>query len=355
MYGNLSKHDDILFRALSISPMLFMELIFLMVPFALSLGLPFGFSLAVIFCVGRWSADREILAMQSLGMGHFHWIRTVLCTALVLSFIGCFGSLHWAPVARNNFDQNVEKMIYQDLNRLAVDGKEIQFSVNRKDHEKWFAGSFTSLSKEVSHASLNIGQVIDNQWRNIRLQLFDQTGELRAILHAKRGSVDPFQPGCFDLNLEDVDIEKTQGEGVVGPSTTFVSFEKWKNPLRFQLSDQTNSGFSKYVSIFEFFFKMDQDLLTTRQYLSVIKQFNKYGSLAFSSAALAPVLIFCALFRGRRETYANLFLGLLLCLVYFLLAKLFGEIPRIYGTGWWLGNVISLILGIILLKKFTKS
>ena len=46
LYGNLSKNDEELFRALAISPLLFLELVSLMLPFALSLGLPFGFSLA---------------------------------------------------------------------------------------------------------------------------------------------------------------------------------------------------------------------------------------------------------------------------------------------------------------------
>ena len=103
LYGNLSKHDEDLFRALSVSPLIFLELISLMLPFALSLGLPFGFSLGVIFCVGRWSADREVLAMQSLGMRRASWTNPILISSLVVSLIGIFASLHWSPIARGAF------------------------------------------------------------------------------------------------------------------------------------------------------------------------------------------------------------------------------------------------------------
>ena len=105
LYGNLSKYDGELFIALSISPVLFIELVGLMLPFALSLGLPFGFSLAVIFCVGRWSADREILAMQSLGLKSVVWIKPLFQGALLVSLLGFWGSLQWAPVARKNFEK----------------------------------------------------------------------------------------------------------------------------------------------------------------------------------------------------------------------------------------------------------
>jgi lipopolysaccharide export LptBFGC system permease protein LptF len=59
--------------------------------------------------------------------------------------------------------------------------------------------------------------------------------------------------------------------------------------------------------------------------------------------------------RGRKETYANLFLGVFVCLLFFLLCKILGEMMSHYGFGWWLGNVVTLICGIILVLKKEKK
>ena len=143
LYGNLSKNDEELFRALAISPLLFLELVSLMLPFALSLGLPFGFSLAVIFCVGRWSADREVLAMQSLGIRRNLWAKPIFLSALAVSFIGCFASLHLSPVSRGVFEERVRDMIWQDFESWVEDGREIAFKVDGEGEQK-FMGGLTS-------------------------------------------------------------------------------------------------------------------------------------------------------------------------------------------------------------------
>ena len=133
LYGNLSKHDEDLFRALSVSPLIFLELISLMLPFALSLGLPFGFSLGVIFCVGRWSADREVLAMQSLGMRRAFWTNPILLSSLVVSLIGIFASLHWSPIARGAFEHRIREIAWHDFQNWIDSGREIGFKIDQKE------------------------------------------------------------------------------------------------------------------------------------------------------------------------------------------------------------------------------
>ncbi len=354
LYGNLSKHDDDLFLALSISPFLFLELISLMLPFALSLGLPFGFSLAVIFCVGRWSADREVLGMQSLGIPYSVWIKPIVLLAIFVSLLGCLGSLHWVPIARQSFEQTIEKMLHQDLNKLANQGRSIEFPVSSKDNENFIGTSFSSSEKKITRASMNIGHVLNDEWRNIRVLLFSPDEELRGILHAKRGRLDTMESGFFDLNLFEVDYESVATPKSSGNSSTFVSFERWKKPLRLKLGSKNFNRSGKYLSVLQYITKIRHNNITRKESDIVQKQFNKYGSLAFSSTALAPLLIFFGLNRGRRETYANLFMGVFICLLYFLFCKVLGEMFKDNGFGWWLGNGITLLFGVIILKKIIK-
>ena len=50
LYGNLVKHDESLFKAISVSTSSFFYLCSLLIPYALSYALPFGFVLSLLFC-----------------------------------------------------------------------------------------------------------------------------------------------------------------------------------------------------------------------------------------------------------------------------------------------------------------
>jgi len=54
---------------------------------------------------------------------------------------------------------------------------------------------------------------------------------------------------------------------------------------------------------------------------------------------------------GRKETYANLFIGVLICLFYFAMGTTLGQSIGSNGYGWWFSNVIFMILGIYAFKK----
>ena len=73
LYGNLVKHDEYLLQAMSVSPTSFLQLSSLLIPYALSFALPFGFILALLLCYGKWASSNEILALRSLGKGIFSW------------------------------------------------------------------------------------------------------------------------------------------------------------------------------------------------------------------------------------------------------------------------------------------
>lgn len=356
LYGNLSKYDGELFIALSISPVLFIELVGLMLPFALSLGLPFGFSLAVIFCVGRWSADREILAMQSLGLKSVVWIKPIFQGALLVSLLGCVGSLQWVPVARKNFEKKIEQIVYEDLNKLARQGENIEFPVSGQEHGNWLGNGLVSSSGDaVTKAVLNIGQVTNDEWKNVRVLLLSRDDQIQAILHAKSGFLDNLGKGFFDLSLLGVDYESVAPNYSSRSSPNFVSFEKWKKPLRFKMRGQSTYTGSKYVSIVDYLMYTSQNQCMHAEPKAILQQFNKYGSLAFSSVSLAPVLIFFGIVRGRRETYSNLFIGVFVCLLFFLLCKMLGEMMSHNGFGWWLGNIVTLVAGLIFLQKERKK
>ena len=86
LYGNMNRHHEELLLA-SLDTSLFSSLIMLLVPYAFSLALPFGFSLSVLFCVGKWSSDREIIGMDSLGFSKLNWFKPVIFSAICVSLL----------------------------------------------------------------------------------------------------------------------------------------------------------------------------------------------------------------------------------------------------------------------------
>jgi lipopolysaccharide export LptBFGC system permease protein LptF len=353
LYGNLSKNDEALFRALSISPILFIELISLMIPFALSLGLPFGFSLAVIFCVGRWSADREILAMQTLGIRRSLWAKPVFYSALLVTAISCFASLHWSPVSRGTFEHRVRNMMWENFQSWIDSGREIAFNLDGKGEKNLMGGFDSGFQKQITQATLSIGNGAGDNWENVRILMWGKNRDLLAILHAKKSTVvKDREAGAIELFLEQVDYETLEGNsGASAKQTSFVSFEKWKQPMKFTIDTPNLERDMKRLSLLEFLEMQKAGSLnhfdTTRAY----NHFNKYASLGCSPISLTALLITVAVRSGRRETYANLFIGVLICLFYFALGTSLGESIGSNGYGWWLSNGAFLIAGLLAQKK----
>jgi len=353
LYGNLSRNDQELFRALAISPLLFLELISLMLPFALSLGLPFGFSLAVIFCVGRWSADREVLAMQSLGIKRKLWAKPIFLSAITISLMGCFASLHWSPVSRGVFEERVREMVWQDFQNWVEDGREIAFKINGEDEQNFMGGLNLKHDKKMTRVTMSIGYGVGDVWHNVRILTWGVKNELLAILHAKRANVSKIEAkGIIELSLREVDYESlvmTEGKDI--KSSNFVSFQKWKQPIRFSLETPKLNRDVKRMSLIKFFDKLEMGEIHDGDFQRACNHFNKYASLGCAPLALSPLLVSFAVRRGRQETYANLFIGILICLFYFLLGTSVGELIGSNGYGWWFSNILVGGSGVIMFAR----
>ena len=88
-------------------------------------------------------------------------------------------------------------------------------------------------------------------------------------------------------------------EEVSRGTSNFVSFEKWKS-LCVLKRDQSTYSSSKYISIGEYVFQSSQNQSIYDDPSAIINQFNKYGSLAFSSASGTCFNLF-GMVRGRGD------------------------------------------------------
>ena len=124
----MNRHHEELLLALSLNTSLFTSLIMLLVPYAFSLALPFGFCLSVLFCVGKWSSDREIIAMDSLGFSKLNWFKPAILCAIVISFFAAVIILHWAPQARFQFEQKKAEVLWSGFDSMVNKGMHLTLS-----------------------------------------------------------------------------------------------------------------------------------------------------------------------------------------------------------------------------------
>jgi lipopolysaccharide export LptBFGC system permease protein LptF len=348
LYGNMNRHHEELLLALSLNSSLFTSLILLLVPYAFSLALPFGFSLSVLFCVGKWSSDREIIAMDSLGFSKLNWFKPTILCALFISFFAAVIILHWAPQARFQFEQKKEEVMWSGFDSMVNKGDAFNFELG--SHKRFEAldtmQSFTG--EEITKLSVNIGSKNEDYWENLRILAWGESDSLLCILHAKRADVTKdIDQGKVSLELFDVDIEKSD-DFVDGQQnhSSFISFKRWNSPLVLNLSDQAKRLDSpKMLPINQLL----QEIRTSGNSAfveSASAVLFKNSMLAFSPLILSFVLIPIGVSKPRKESSSQLVLGIIICILFYASGVMFSELIGGSGWGWWFNGIIFLILGL---------
>ena len=345
LYANLAKHDDALLQALTFSPIVFAELVFLLFPYALSMGLPFGFSLALLFCVGRWSADREITALYSLGFHARSWKFPIYAFSLCVCLISCFASLVWAPLARSQFDERKRELAWENLHQFAKENIEIVLDLSMKKSVGGMPGLTGLLKTRAEKASLSVGHVEDEKWKNLRILLLDCDDNFLAIIHAKTATLEKDDlDGMASLELSQVDVETfdPREENASNPRQ-YVSFEKWNHPLELSFYSKGSTELSpKRIPIH----KWGTVLLDNSNGFpdSAWAHLNKTLSLSCSPFFLSFLLIPLGVLKGRKDTTSNLLIGVCTCFLYYLLGFVGAQIIKEGEFGWWLPTFSLFIL-----------
>ena len=361
LYGNLIKNDESIIQALSLSFSSFIELVLLLVPYSLSMGLPFGFALAVLFCFSRWSYNQEIQGLRSLGFSLQSWIPPVLILAIVFSGLCSFASLYWAPVNRAKFETRKNDIIWENLNKLIQRDGQIEFKVG-SDPESNSLESFQSFSKEkLTSVSISVAEITEEKWKNLRILLFGEKNKVVSVVHAKYAEMEIDRSNSLWLNLElkDIDIEPGYVDAMVAnesDSFFYVSFDSWKSPIAINLAHSSDSSNVTKMGIGRIIRILD-DPKDHEQFKQAKLSLSKNIALGTSPFFLSLVLIPLSAKKGRKESILNLTIGIFVCLLYyglgFLTANLFSAEHYDY-LGWWFPNFICMGAGLFYIYTYEK-
>ena len=113
------------------------RMILYLLPFFSMVTIPMSFLLALLLAFGRLSADSEITAMKSSGLGLYNLLPPVLTCALLAYLVSSFITLYALPWGNNSF------------RKLLVDVIETRATLNLK--ERVFNDDFPGLVLYVDH------------------------------------------------------------------------------------------------------------------------------------------------------------------------------------------------------------
>jgi lipopolysaccharide export system permease protein len=349
LYGNLIKHDESLLQAVSISKYSFFRLCVLLIPYALSYALPFGFVLSLLFCYGKWSSSKQILALRSLGQGVLSWGKPCFLLSFIVSIFTLYVFFDLGPRNRAKFDREKSRIAWANINNLLEAQNSIQFDLGDTSSRANALANLSNLSdEEIETVSLTVGEVFHDTWSNVRITLLGKDRSILRILNSRSVNVQKSKDNSkLFLYLNHVDFESP----VKDSEEFFVSFEKWDNPLIFDLGKKNNETNLKRIS----FGKLLQESFSNRPQSEIAKvMIQKNFALGCSSFFLCTALLPLSVQAGRKESMSNIAFGLLFSISYFGCLSIFEDIA--YSRNWpfflWIPNVFCFVVGLFLLLRF---
>lgn len=353
------RNEELLVQALSISSSHFLELFFFLFPYALSMGLPFGFVVSVVFLIGRWSSHGEIVAYRSLGGNIFDLFWVVLLFGILISLVSAYSSLEWSPQNRSKFDIKKREILWTQTNSL-IDKGEIEFTFRAEQHSETSGQLGALTGKRVTKASLSAFQTSGNNWRNLRIVLSGgPKEEVLVVMHARHAFVEKNKErGELILDLRNVDLEYgfLSGEADDGEAQ-FLSFERWRKPIVFEIDQKDKPkgvkrmGFTELLSTI----KKNHDSRTRSEALFHLSKNLSFGT---SPLFLGMVLVPMGISAGKSESFLNLTLGLGVGLSFYVLGLLFSVLLENIGfgfVGWWCPNIVCFLAGMHLMIITNKN
>jgi lipopolysaccharide export LptBFGC system permease protein LptF len=358
LYGNLTRYEDVYFKAMDQRSAVVLELSFLLVPYALSMAIPFGFTIALAFMVGSWASNREFLAIKALGISSFSVARSVFIFSFLLSIMGLYCTLEWGPVSRAKFDEMREKILWENLSYLLVEEGEISFPIDQSKDSN-LKRSLKSLlgneSGEINRVTLSVKEFSEQIWQNLRITLFDNENRIQMVINSGKTFVTKsFDKGFLSLDLHEVDFEPVhQGTDFFrGGSDLFLKISHWKQPMELEISEGKKKNL-KRLSFFELLNKATdlENLEESRHSKSILHKNTAVGmSPLFITILLLPV----STLLGRKEGVLNLFFGIVICVSFYAIGTITANLLDTYKwsyLAWWAPNILFLCSSLFLIRS----
>lgn len=332
--GNISRRLLDLLVNHEVPAELILSFIAYVFPFSLTFTIPWGFLTAVLVVFGRMSADHEITAMRTSGIGLGRIALPVIASAILLSGVCLWINLSVAP----NAQQTMRTVLFDIAvkNPLALFGSD-------------------QIIDEFPGRRIYIGQREGGELSNIQVFELDDENRPIRVLHAQKGRLEAdLREERILLHLEGALYEERDRQnpddlrrirhGITGSGTFPVSLQELQEKAK------ANASLSA-MTLQQLKTNLDSNSGASEN-SEVRTEISKRFSSAFACLAFALVGVPLAVTVGRRETSISFGVGLVVAFLYFgvlIFAESQGANPALHPE-WiaWIPNAVFVVLGVLL-------
>jgi lipopolysaccharide export system permease protein len=330
----------------------FVRLIGLLVPFVISYALPMGMLTGILLVLGRMSSDREITALRSSGMSVAWLSAPILCFALLGVTLAAFVNFQFMPTARLAYQRElagavrqnplsflVPKTFIRDFPGMIIYVGEKQADL-LKDIWIW---ELDKQKRVVNSGRAATGWVRYDESKSKMVLSLDY---LQAEIHDRKDPEDPAKirsGGSTDHATFDLLLDKLTGQQAIRVKTKWLTFPQlvaeWR---RLKRPDPAVPDDER-----------------AKQLMRVQITIHEKFATAFSVLSFALVAIPLGIKVSRKETSANLGIGLLLALGYYFVTIAVGWFDNYPALRpdllMWLPNVVFQSLGLWMFYKVDRA
>lgn len=313
LMGNAIRDIAELVAAGKLGPLIFLKLIGLLIPYVAAYALPLGVLTGTLMALGRLSSQQEITAMKAAGVSLYQVATPIFLISFFGMVAGVLVNLHYAPQSR---------VAYKQLMATAVTQNPVGFI-----EEKRFIHEFPGY---VIYMGGGEAGLMKDFW----IWELDDEKRVRLFLRAAEGEVN------FDevrnelvLTLRDGIAEQRDEENpedlASAPDKSLYFGElpialpldqlfgerrgakiKTKDLNFAQLMERRNRALAEEAETGE---------MLSKERLKIQVHLQKNFAMAFSVFSLAVFGVPLAIRIGRRESYANLGIALVIAMSYYFL------------------------------------
>ena len=352
LLGNAMRDIAELVAAGKLDFWVFLKLMGLLIPYVAAYALPLGVLTGTLMALGRLSSQQEITAMKSSGISLYQIASSVFVISFIGMIVGVVVNLHYAPQSR---------LAYKHLMVSAISENPIGFIEERR-----FIREFPGY---VIYMGDRDGPLMKDFW----IWELDDEKRVKLFLRAKEGEINfDKTDNALVLTLRDGTAEQRDDSGSEGlADEPMRSLFFGELPIELPMGKIFGEKSQRQARIKEMTFSqlmVKRELALaeeteaaegiSKNRMKVQMHMQKSFAMAFSVFSLAIFGVPLAIQVGRKESYANLAIALIIAMTYYFL---------IIAVSWlegaramrpdlliWLPNLIFQAVGFYLIQRANR-
>jgi lipopolysaccharide export system permease protein len=314
-------------------------LIITLMPSMVTYALPFGFVVATLLTLGELSANNELIALRSSGIGPLRIFSSILFLASCGIWLSLVINFHYAPLAISSVKSKLQNIIREEPLRFITPRKFIRD----------FPG-YIIFVKNLNQKRLN----------NFHIWELDEGEHVATYIQARTGTLEyDAQKNALILTLLGGTLERQLERGKVAP---LIYFEKFSLdlPLGNIFKGARMQKKVRHMTLQEMLTLRRQSLEESdgQKHMEIQVEMQMRSAMAFAILALILVTIPLAVQLSRRELSMNVAIALLLCLGYYLAMMILSFLktrPHVHpDLLLWIPNILLQFLGIRMCWKLCR-